>query len=1163
MKTNLFATLYIVLIVMLPCITLGALDWEWIPSTSTPPRGRVYHSWITVPQREGIYLTSGTTGREESGTTWVFRMDVRRWERLQAKGDACPARAHALHWGVVVNGVPTILVFGGTRWGIGMLNDFCSFSMVTGSVQTIPLGVTANTPNGRSHSVPFSLNESVVGFFGGRTIVHVSRDLWLYNAPANLWTVLKDPASPPPRHSHASAYHKPSNCLFVFSGQPEHDVTPLGDFYKFNFTTMKWTFLNVSGPAARFDAAVTALGDYFVIAGGQNEDYVPMKDVWFFNVYSNVWVQKPDMDIGRSSATLTTYNNKGYLFGGMTTELGLVGDLFELDVSGSFHVIHYASSIPSPRALHATALLGTSISVNGGIDGTILFSDTWLFSTQTLKWTQLTPSGGSNGIRYSHSCIAAGGSLNYFGGTDGALTYNDVRKLVIHSSVWMVPVSVGPPSPRQRHNAASWQGKMIIFGGASGSVQFNEVWSYSLTTGIWKLLSGGTPTGDTIPPKVANAGMAILGDTMVTSGGYDNAAIYDAIWTFDLVTGKWKKSSTVLPLSLRRHVMVPLSTDTALIVGGETLFSNLRLNATAWVLRIVSTGITVTKWDVPENSRSGHSAVMNQNYLYVFGGNPPPGWGLRSIDLTSNELIRIPLIGIHDDCPAGSYLNTAGDCVPCLKGSYSETWNTKECTLCSPGSFNDQTGASSADFCIPCVAGSYASEPGTSRCSSCPPGYTCFLGSTIPVKTTDIQSQLPLETPKNSIGTVNSTLVYLINTFAGVAVGILIAVTIAVVAYLWFVKKLSLFQRVDFLFSHQHKCSTKGYRIQYSTTHGGIFSVVVIPLGLLLCITILSQLAVNRWQNAYTVPKYLFGSNAQDEGVDITATLLIQGCPLDWGVGLDNPCPDYVLVNGISLDKSKGTDSLRCVGGFTGRTTLRQCKIVYSCKHCYLVSNSQGEQQSSIIQFLVTHEKIYALQYSWTLAMTSVMSSDEIIGGTVQPPNNQVFRGTEPTDVAISTIPSMRYELDQWENVIVFGYTSVLSSVTTGTSVDEVTFPSKVNLNFRMKITPALDIFIDERQNVVPFNYIIILSIMSVGIVYSFASLCFMHFEHLFVSPKELQQYDALSQKDPTAYVSAAIHKAREKKLRGGSHGSPASRAGSDAGSDSGVDESFGDHSKH
>lgn len=73
--------------------------------------------------------------------------------------------------------------------------------------------------------------------------------------------------------------------------------------------------------------------------------------------------------------------------------------------------------------------------------------------------------------------------------------------------------------------------------------------------------------------------------------------------------------------------------------------------------------------------------------------------------------------GNCNPCPAGSFSSAGGFCKECGPATFSLA-GSGSCSVCLPGTFSKESGASACQSCVP---GTYAEE-GSARCTSCPPG---------------------------------------------------------------------------------------------------------------------------------------------------------------------------------------------------------------------------------------------------------------------------------------------------------------------------------------------------------------------------------------------------------------------------------------------------------
>jgi hypothetical protein len=102
---------------------------------------------------------------------------------------------------------------------------------------------------------------------------------------------------------------------------------------------------------------------------------------------------------------------------------------------------------------------------------------------------------------------------------------------------------------------------------------------------------------------------------------------------------------------------------------------------------------------------------------------------------SSNACLTCPTSAPHSDVGTGSQQQCSLSI--CSPGRYTPSANDVECssectvgaycslgvvTLCPPGSFNDQQGASTLDSCIDCPPGRAGNAPGIALCLACPTG---------------------------------------------------------------------------------------------------------------------------------------------------------------------------------------------------------------------------------------------------------------------------------------------------------------------------------------------------------------------------------------------------------------------------------------------------------
>lgn len=262
---------------------------------------------------------------------------------------------------------------------------------------------------------------------------------------------------------------------------------------------------------ARFDFAMAYSNDdgYILASGGiDNTTNKMFSDTWFWN--NSTWTQfssltpfstQPSQRYGHEMISLDGYSNF-LMFGGI----------------GSNLIARYA-----------------------------LLSETWLFSTSTKVWAQLTSSANTPPER-AHFGIGFDGYFAWItmGEGNGNVLFNDVWKINALQQQWNQVQTSGTIPTARKGAAVCWDGhnnRLFSFGGytytgANGGLS-NETFVLS-TTGVWSLLS--TPTH---PTRRYNASMVFDSGTnkiiMVGGIGLDGAPLGDQ-WVFDCVAGTWAGS---------------------------------------------------------------------------------------------------------------------------------------------------------------------------------------------------------------------------------------------------------------------------------------------------------------------------------------------------------------------------------------------------------------------------------------------------------------------------------------------------------------------------------------------------------------------------------------------------------------------------------------------
>ena len=129
------------------------------------------------------------------------------------------------------------------------------------------------------------------------------------------------------------------------------------------------------------------------------------------------------------------------------------------------------------------------------------------------------------------------------------------------------------PGPRMGHSAAAKDQKLYVFGGANLGKSVDDagaVFVFDMASKGWIKMESAT---DVFPGARSNHNSFVLGDSLYVVGGCDVDNCFKDAWEFKLTTRTWVQikygDNDFVPKSRRgKSVVMPVSTDTAILVGG-------------------------------------------------------------------------------------------------------------------------------------------------------------------------------------------------------------------------------------------------------------------------------------------------------------------------------------------------------------------------------------------------------------------------------------------------------------------------------------------------------------------------------------------------------------------------------------------------------------------
>jgi hypothetical protein len=273
--------------------------------------------------------------------------------------------------------------------------------------------------------------------FGGRDGSTVFADLWAFDLASDTWSeVAVSAPSPAARFGHEAAWVEGVGLVVVFG---QAGTAFFNDLWAFDPATSSWRQLAAGGavPVARYGscAAVGPDGRLW-ISHGFTSDGARFADTLAYDFSSATWTDETpggDLPVVRClHGCWWTDDGTFRLYGGQTTGITALGDLWELTVAGTPAWARVAGELPAERNLSARARLDGATAVFGGqaIDGSFL-DDLFVVADGVGPITSITPAGPVPAGRAGAELLRDAGAhrLLLFGGRDAGGALGDLWQL--------------------------------------------------------------------------------------------------------------------------------------------------------------------------------------------------------------------------------------------------------------------------------------------------------------------------------------------------------------------------------------------------------------------------------------------------------------------------------------------------------------------------------------------------------------------------------------------------------------------------------------------------------------------------------------------------------------------------------------------------------------
>jgi len=251
-------------------------------------------------------------------------------------------------------------------------------------------------------------------------------DLRCYDPATKKWALIPNKGNfPKPIYLHTAVIYE--NKMWVFGGSTGKDTN---DFYSFDFATSEWSKIETSGPipSARYGHAACVCNGRMYIVGGCKQNSVYFQDSHSYDFVTKKWRSYGDVPQDLAYHSLTTYNNRVFLYGGYNGKK-FCENLYVLDQdTSSWQVVRCAGKEPAHRCGCATVVVDKFLYVFGGYTQTGHTNELYRLDMAEHRWETMQTVEKPLSRAYLQACLIQGGMF-LFGGYDGTKCVTDFRSI--------------------------------------------------------------------------------------------------------------------------------------------------------------------------------------------------------------------------------------------------------------------------------------------------------------------------------------------------------------------------------------------------------------------------------------------------------------------------------------------------------------------------------------------------------------------------------------------------------------------------------------------------------------------------------------------------------------------------------------------------------------
>lgn len=324
----------------------------------------------------------------------------------------------------------------------------------------------------------------------------------------------------------------------------------------------------------------------------------------------------PPIPSRRCYHSASIHNNTLLIYGGQDFSEGVYNDLWQFTINSSnssqehWERIQTSGQVPGSLCRHSSITHDSKLYIFGGNDGNSDNSFVYILDLQSRVWRKLEsdilPVDSYSSVVFSDKWVI-------FGGYVGGNMINEVFEFDLNSEKWTgLECNGEKPSPRVDHTAVINENFMWVYGGKGSEEHLQDLWKLDLNNRNWeqvRYLGNG-------PGTVSGHSALAYGDVMLVFGGYrDILKETNEMYTYDFLNNNWVLIQNEMQVS-----------------DPVTLEEIQQFNKKMKKMENNESGKVVLYGGPPNqmqgrikgkfpHSRDGHSAVLFEDMMIVFGGD--------------------------------------------------------------------------------------------------------------------------------------------------------------------------------------------------------------------------------------------------------------------------------------------------------------------------------------------------------------------------------------------------------------------------------------------------------------------------------------------------------------------------------------------------------------